>query len=111
MITVSFPDTLLLTRPTAGTQNAETGAWTPGTPTTLYSGACDAQDMPQITERDEAGAATQVADLKIFLPWDAWITTARAGDVVQVTYADGATMTGTIKGARHLDRALMVAFQ
>jgi hypothetical protein len=105
---IPYDGRAVITRPSgAGTQDPATGAYTPPAATTVYDGACDAQDVARVLRRDAAGIPTLVADAQVYLPWTSW-PAVREEDRVALTFADGAQVQCRVLGLRRLDRVIYV---
>jgi hypothetical protein len=93
-----------------GSQNAETGAWTPAAvnPVVIYEGRCDAQDKGKVLTRDAAGNPMVTADISVFLPKRGAIgeSDIRQDDTATITWEDGGTTVGQVLRADRLDDSL-----
>jgi hypothetical protein len=110
-VSLSYDHTVVVSRASAGTQDRDTGAWTPGAPTQLYSGPADVQDMPsRELMRMQAEEPQQMADARIYLPdtiagqeWNDEMLTIQTEDDVLVTYPGGAIRGAKVRKVRWLD--------
>jgi hypothetical protein len=103
-----YPHRIRITRSAGGGgRDPATGAWVTGGEQTVYDGAADVQDSPEVLSRDVGGAPLLMADARTFLPASRqrlaevvqnirdgdhfeWVTPIqRDGEVVQVRLLDG----------------------
>jgi len=107
---VKYPDRVRVYRQTgtAGTQDQDTGVFTPGAApeTTYYDGPADAQDMTAVVARDASGLPIQTADGTIFLRDERVLRYLAAGDLLAITLKDGTALGAEIAGIRRLDGAI-----
>jgi len=93
-----------------GTQDQDTGVWTPGSTATsvLYQGPADVQDVGTVLARDPTGEPTDVSDATVFLEDDSVIPDLKSSYRIDITYRSGKTQSGQIKQARQLDGAVLI---
>ncbi len=66
---MKYPHHLRVTRQgSGGTQNPDTGEWTPPVEAVLYDGPADYQDKSVVVERDADGTPTRSADGTAYVP-------------------------------------------
>jgi len=103
------------TRPAAGggTQDPETGVFTPSGPATLVAeGWFDVQDAGEALPRSSTGQAVKDSDSTWFAKDEAIILALEPGDVGTVRYPDsGLTAEGEVKFVRELDGAVLVKYR
>jgi len=102
-----FPDTLLITRPGAGSTSA-TDVYTPGTASQIYSDGADVQDVGTKVRRDLEGTPLRDAEAVAFLEDETKLGSIRVGDDAKVTFADESVRYGEVMGFRKLDGKLFL---
>lgn len=104
-----YDDRVRFSRPgQGGSQDPATGVFTAAPSTVLYDGACDAQDVQKVLQRDGTGLPILTADISVFLPWGATFAAVETEDDAAVTFADGTVTHCKVIGSRHLDRIIYV---
>lgn len=103
---MSYPHRLLVTREGAGSQDPDTGAWTPGTPVTIYDGPADVQDEGEAIQRDSDGRPTKVSDATAYLADETGMGAFKERDVAVVTWEDGTTSDAVVQKIVRLDGKL-----
>lgn len=93
-----------------GSQDPNTGAWTPGSTaaSVLYQGSADVQDVGTVLARDPTGEPTDVSDATVFLADDSVLPGLKSSYKVDITYRNGKTQSGQIKQVRQLDGAVLI---
>jgi hypothetical protein len=107
---MSYPHHLLCTREGTGAQDPDTGAWTPGAPTTVYDGAVDVQDEGETIQRDSEGRPTQVSGGTAYLEDESAIGDFAIGDRVTVTWEDGTTADAVVQKIVRMDGKLQLGW-
>lgn len=103
---MKYPHNWRCTRPGEGTQDPDTGAWTPGEPTVVYDGAADCQDAGTESSRDPEGRLVLRSTSKLFLARESAAKDHQQGDVGVVTWEDGSTDDAEVSLVRYLDGTL-----
>lgn len=100
---MAYPDTLQVTRPGAGTTDAN-DVFAPGTPTVIYDDGCDFQDHPTEMKRARDGDPAYPEKAVAYLKDESKAKDLRLDDHATVTLgADGTVVEGRIVGIRKLD--------
>lgn len=103
---VRYPHTWTCTRSGAGSQDPDTGAWTPGADTTVYNGPADCQDEGTETSRDAEGKLVVRSVSTLFLEDEGAAPDHQEGDVGTVTWEDGTTDDAEVVRIRRLDGSM-----
>lgn len=98
-----YPHTWTCTRSGEGSQDPDTGEWTPGTDTTVYDGPADCQDEGSETSRDAEGRLVVRSVSTLFLEDEDAAHDHRTGDVGTVTWEDGDTDDAEVTAIRRID--------
>lgn len=101
-----FPHTWTCTRTGTGSQDPDTGAWTPGAPASVYDGPADCQDEGEETSRDPQGRLIVRSVSRLFLADESKTAAHRTGDVGVVTWEDGTADDAEVVQVRRLDGTL-----
>lgn len=101
-----YPHQLVITRPGAGAQDPDTGAWVPGAATTVYDDLADVQDAGVVVEQKADGTPVRRSDAEVFLKDESGIGGIKVGDDAVVTWEDGTTADAKVSLVRRLDGAL-----
>lgn len=98
-----YPDSLVVTRPGAGTTGTD-DVFVPGVATTIYNDGCDFQDEQEELTRGQDGQPSYPRQAVVFLEDETKAKDLRLNDEAQVTLgADATVVTGRITGIRKLD--------
>lgn len=106
---MSYPHRWVCTRPDPtdpGTQDPDTGAWTPGSGTTVYDGEADCQDEGETLRRDQDGRPLQSSEAVLYLEDESKVADHRPGDTGTVTWEDGTTSDAEVVRVVRLDGKL-----
>jgi hypothetical protein len=105
---------LVVTRPAAGggTQDSDTGVWTPGPAgvQTLYDGLADVQDAGESIPRNASGMPTLNSEGTAYLADEKRAYNIQPGDAVVVHYPEGYTADAQVGFVRILDGVLLLRF-
>lgn len=98
-----YPHTWTCTRSSGGTQDPDTGEWTPGATTTVYSGPADCQDEGETIRRDADGRPVTMSEAVLYLADETAVADHRPGDTGTVTWEDGTTDDAEVAKVVRLD--------
>ena len=105
----TYPDTLVITRPTKGTGSMNASdVYVAGSSTTIYSNGADVQDEPAEVTRDGDGTPTREYDAVAFLKDETKLDLILVDDDALVTFADASTRRGKVTGTRKLDGQVLL---
>lgn len=90
-----------------GTQDEETGGWTPGGSADVYNGPADVQDQPRALSYAD-GRPTQTSDAEVYLADPGAVPLVRIGDLAEVTWEDGSTMDARVIRTERLSSVLFL---
>lgn len=112
---IDFPYRLTITRPSegGGTQDPETGVFTPGSADqVIYDGPADVQDAGEAMPRTATGQPVKEADATAFLKNEDAALLIAADDKAVVTYPDGVTYAeGEVRFVRELDGVVLIRYR
>jgi hypothetical protein len=101
-----YPHRWRCVRASPGTQDPDTGAFVPASPTVIYDGPADVQDEGSALRRDAEGRAVEVSDAVVFLRDEPRAPLHRTGDRGEITWEDGAKSTAEVQKVVRLDGKL-----
>lgn len=107
---MSYPHRLSITREGTGSQDPDTGAWTPGTAVMIYDGPADVQDGGETIQRDSDGRPTAVSDATAYLEDERAVGSIYVGDRAVVTWEDGTTADARVLKVVRLDGKLQLGW-
>ena len=91
-----------------GSQDPDTGEWTPAADTVVYDGAADCQDEGEVLQRDAEGRAVTMSEAVLYLEDEAAAPDHEPGDVGTVTWEDGSTDDAEVQKVVRLDGKLLL---
>ena len=104
-----YPHTWTCTREdpdNPGSQDPDTGEWTPGGAVEVYNGPADCQDEGEVLGRGSDGRAVKRSDAVLFLEDESKVADHVAGDVGTITWEDGSTDDAEVEEIVRLDGKL-----
>lgn len=107
---ISYPDRVIVTRAEPGTQDPDTGAYTPGSSVTLYDGPGDVQLGGRALQRAIDGDPGGNVGALIFLQESILVPSLRPEDKVRaVLYEDEAVKEGRVRTVSRYEGSITVA--
>ena len=106
---LDYPDHITITRPAFSKRSAD-GGYDEGTPTTVYSGKCDAQE----SGRQFVVAGVEVSsrgDCTAYLPEVVDLSEIEPDDDATVAFQGGPTIEGRITRILRTDHAVEVSYR
>ena len=109
---IGYPHRLRITRPgTGGSQDPDTGEWTPATEVVAYDDWADVQDAGEAVPRTATGQPVKESDATAFLKDEEAGLEIAVDDKAVVTYPDGRYAEGEVKFVRDLDGAVLIRYR